>query len=318
ADDVLDDPGQLRQALAPYHAGWLVPAAVMAVSGDEITVQTRAHGEVTIDGNDNPWLRKNGSAAKLVQRGDMVWLIADDGTDSPWELAQIPRAQGALVALDPRDGAIQALVGGFDFSRSKFNRAVEAYRQTGSAIKPFIYAAALANGFTAASLINNAPVVYGGRSPDACRPRDYGRRIHGPTRLREGLVHSRNLMTIRLLRSIGISTAIDYLARFGLPRDRMPHDLTLSLGTAEFTPMQMATGYAVMANGGYRVMPYLIDHIENASGKVVYQAEPEVACQQADGCAQIPDAQQLGSRPLVQDSHWAPRVITADNAYVIG
>lgn len=317
SDAVLDDHEQLMQALAQEHADGLVPAVVMAVSGDAMTLMTHDHGEVSIDGNDNPWLRKGGSASKLVERGDQVWLIADDGTNSPWELAQLPQAQAALVALDPHDGSIQALVGGFDFSRSKFNRAMEAYRQTGSSIKPFIYAAALANGFTAASLINDAPVVYGGRSPDAWRPENYGHRIHGPTRLREGLVHSRNLMTIRLLRSVGISTAIDYLARFGLPRDRMPHDLTLSLGTAAFTPMQMATGYAVMANGGYRVTPYLIDRIESADGKVLFQAEPKVACQKAGACAQIPDAQQLGSRPLVNDAHWAPRVITADNAYVI-
>src|SRR5699024_6706776 len=135
---------------------------------------------------------------------------------------------------------------GFDFERSKFNRAVGAYRQPGSSIKPFVYAAALANGFTTASMINDAPVVYGVHSADSWRPENYSHNVHGPTRLREGVVHSRNLMTIRLLRAIGISTAIDYLARFGLPRDHMPHDLTLALGSATFSPMQMATGYAVM------------------------------------------------------------------------
>src|SRR5699024_10041069 len=145
--------------------------------------------------------------------GDIVWLRQTEAEDKPWQLAQIPEVQGALIALNPMTGAVQALVGGFAFKLSNFNRAVEAYRQPGSAIKPFIYAAALANGFTAASLINDAPVVYG-TSSGAWRPENYGRGIHGPTRLREGLVHSRNLMTIRLLRAVGIGNTIDFLTRF--------------------------------------------------------------------------------------------------------
>lgn len=318
--EVLADHERLMQALQQRpEVGRLVPAAVTQVSGDTMTLVTRHYGRVVLDANDNPWLSPDGAAAELVARGDLVWLVKDDGTQSPWELAQVPEVDGALVALDPDTGAVEALVGGFAFNLTQFNRAVDAYRQPGSAIKPFIYAAALANGFTTASLINDAPVVYGVYSEDqAWRPENYGHSIHGPTRLREGLVHSRNLMTIRLLRAIGIGTGIDYLARFGLPRERMPHDLTLALGSATFSPMQMATGYAVMANGGYRVQPYLIAKVVADNGKVVYQATPQVACQQADGCVN-PTAQGFKvSQTLPSGRERAPRAITAANAYLIG
>src|SRR5699024_7003072 len=318
---------QLRQALRQQPAvGGLTPAAVLEVAGDTMTLQTRRHGSVELGAADNPWLKPGEQAAAMATRGDIVYLkhvdgaADDDAAGDQWQLAQVPEVQGALVALDPGTGAIEALVGGFDARLSLFNRATDAYRQPGSSIKPFIYAAALANGFTAASLINDAPIVYGTYSGEVWRPRNYGRRIHGPTRLREGLVHSHNLMTIRLLRSIGISNGIDYLARFGLPRDRMPRNLTLALGSATFTPMQMAVGYAVMANGGYRVTPFLIDEIRVGEDRVVYKADPAIACPAGRTCAQLPmadmdmDAEEQADDA---DENYAPRVITAENAYII-
>lgn len=325
APEVLADSDALKRVLAELpEAGWLVPAAVMAVEGDHMLLQTRQYGRIKLGANDNPWLDPGDAAAQLASRGDVLRLLHENDPDDEWELAQIPQVQGALVSLDADTGAIEAIVGGFDFGLSEFNRATDAYRQPGSAIKPFIYATALANGFTAASLINDAPVVYGVYSQDTeddWRPENYSHNIHGPTRLREGVVHSRNLMTVRLLRAVGIGTAVDYLARFGLPRDHMPRDLTLALGSATFTPLQMATGYAVMANGGYRVTPYLIDKIVGDGGNIVYQATPEVACQQPDGCSRL---QLPGSGEAQQVAHTstpkhdlAPRVITADNAYII-
>lgn len=325
SDEILSDQDALMQSLAELpSAGWLVPAVVTNVEGDQMMLQTRQHGEIELGANDNPWLDPGESAAELVSRGDIVRLLNEDDPDDPWELAQIPDVQGALVSLNPDTGAIEALVGGFDFSRSKFNRATDAYRQPGSSIKPFVYAAALASGFTAASMINDAPVVYGVYSQDSkddWRPENYSHDIHGPTRLREGVVHSRNLMTIRLLRAVGIGAAIDFLARFGLPRDRMPHDLTLALGSATFTPLQMATGYAVMANGGYRVAPYLIKKVVGDGGKIVYEATPKVACSKPEGCTQLPlpgldESRKVANEPAV-DQSLAPRVITADNAYII-
>ncbi|HLQ84556.1 MAG TPA: PBP1A family penicillin-binding protein [Salinisphaeraceae bacterium] len=313
-EEVLSDDKALQQALAEHAAiGSLLPAAVLATEGAQMTLATHKHGDITLGAAANPWLKRGAAADSLVSPGDIVWLRQTEAEDKPWQLAQIPEVQGALIALNPMTGAVQALVGGFAFKLSNFNRAVEAYRQPGSAIKPFIYAAALANGFTAASLINDAPVVYG-TSSGAWRPENYGRGIHGPTRLREGLVHSRNLMTIRLLRAVGIGNTIDFLTRFGLPRERMPRNLTLALGTPTFTPMQMAAGLAVMANGGYRVMPYLIDRIENARGELVFQAEPAVVCQQATGCDPLLEAHTQAEL----DAPWAPRVIAADTAYIIG
>ncbi|HEX5637310.1 MAG TPA: penicillin-binding transpeptidase domain-containing protein, partial [Gammaproteobacteria bacterium] len=194
-------------------------------------------------------------------------------------LGQIPDAQGALVAVDPNNGAVRALVGGYDFYRSKFNRAVQAKRQIGSSVKPFVYTAALEKGFTAASVINDAPVVFQDAALEgAWRPENYGSEFHGPTRLREALVNSMNLVSIRLLRAIGIGYAIESLKRFGFNADLMPHDLTLALGSGELSPLELAGGFSVFANGGYKVDTHFIQRIEDMNGKVLFEADPVVAC----------------------------------------
>jgi len=187
--------------------------------------------------------------------------------------------QGALVSLSSNDGAIRALTGGFDFQHSKFNRAVQAKRQAGSGFKPFIYSSALAKSFTPATLINDAPVVFEDDALEASwRPENYSGKFFGPTRFRKALYKSRNLVSIRVLNSVGIRHATRYVSKFGFDENEIPHDLSLALGSAEVSPLQQARGFAVFANGGYLVDPYVIQRIEDADGTVLYEADPVVAC----------------------------------------
>jgi penicillin-binding protein 1A len=214
--------------------------------------------------------------------------VADGGGSA--QLAQSPVAQSALVALDPNDGAIAALVGGFDFFSNNFNRATQARRQPGSGFKPFLYSSALENGFTPASVLLDAPIVMEGDGLEtAWRPENSTGDFHGPMRLREALVRSRNLVSIRLLRALGTPYAIDYISKFGFDRASLPTNLTLALGTVQATPLEIATGYAVFANGGFHVAPYFIDRIENASGQVVWRAAPRVACEECEKAVSLAD-----------------------------
>ncbi|MDH3220183.1 MAG: penicillin-binding protein 1A [Gammaproteobacteria bacterium] len=211
--------------------------------------------------------------------GDVIWI---ENRDSQWLLADVPRIEGALVSLDPADGGIRAMAGGFDYFKNKFNRATQARRQPGSNFKPFIYSAALEKGFTAATIINDAPVVFDDDSLEATwRPENYSGKFYGPTRLREALVKSRNLVSIRILQSIGLRYASSYIQRFGFERENMPYDLSLALGSGTFSPLQMARGYTVFSNGGYLIDPYIISRIESGSGKLLYQHKPLTVCQ---GC----------------------------------
>lgn len=290
----LADEEALDSALAARSgAGGLVPAVVLDAGHDSVSLYAEQHGRVTLARDAVAWLQEEQPIAGLLAPGDIVRLTrGDDDTALPWILAQIPAVQGALVALDSDDGTVEALVGGFDFNLSKFNRAVQAQRQPGSAFKPFLYSAALENGFTAASVLNDAPVVFDDPNLDETwRPENYSGRIHGPTRLREALVHSRNLVSIRLLRAVGVGTAIDYIGKaFGLPAGRMPRDLSLSLGSATFTPVEMARAYAVFANGGFRVVPNVIAEIRSSEGEVLYRAEPPVVCREDCGDSEAPRA----------------------------
>lgn len=215
--------------------------------------------------------------SEVINPGDVVWLAHN--TVSGWSLAQVPQIQGALISVNPNNGAIQSLVGGFDFSHSKFNRAVQAKRQAGSGFKPIIYAAALDKKYTPASLINDAPVVFEDATLEGeWRPENYSGKTYGPTRLRMALYKSRNLVSIRVLRSIGIKHAKAFAQNFGLNSDELPHDLSLSLGSAVLSPLQMSRIYSVFANGGYLIEPYLIQRIEDADGSSLYEADPVVAC----------------------------------------
>jgi penicillin-binding protein 1A len=213
----------------------------------------------------------------VINPGDVVWLAHD--SVNGWSLGQVPEVQGALVAVKPNTGAIQALVGGFDFEHSKFNRVVQAKRQAGSGFKPIIYAAALDKQYTPASLINDAPVVFEDSALEGeWRPENYSGKTFGPTRLRKALYKSRNLVSIRILRSIGLKHATKFAENFGLDSKELRYDLSLALGSAEVSPLQMARVFSVFANGGYLTKPYLIQRIEDADGSVLYEADPVVAC----------------------------------------
>ncbi len=198
-----------------------------------------------------------------------------------WRLSQVPKVSGALVSLDSKTGAILALTGGFNYYSSKFNRVIQAKRQPGSNFKPFVYSAALEHGYTPASIINDAPMVFRyGRK--VWKPENYGHKFNGPIRLRKALAKSKNLVSVRLIEDVGLNKTLDYVSRFGFNPKELPHNLTLSLGTPELTPLQIVSGFAVLSNGGYRVDPYFIERIENYTGEVIYQANPAVVCDECD------------------------------------
>ena len=247
------------------------------------------------------------AAADILTRGDIVYLRHQEGG---WSLSQVPVAQGALVSLDPVDGAVVALVGGFDYDASKYNRVIQAHRQPGSSFKPLIYSAALENGFTAATVVPNAPVVVDDpKNGNVWRPHNFEGDFTGPTRLRNALAHSLNLVTIRVLQALGVDTAIKYAQNFGLSSDELPHDLTMALGSASLQPMEMVRAYAVFANRGYLVTPYFMQQVEDGSGKVLFQADPEIAC---DSC-NLP----AKGDPATGMPEGAPRTITPQNAWLM-
>ena len=226
------------------------------------------------DNHLGPELQKISDVLKI---GDVIYT-APNAEGCSW-LAQIPTVSGALISLHPVDGSITALIGGFDYEHSKFNRVTQAERQPGSSFKPFIYSAAIDKGFTAASIINDAPVVFDAPGlEDTWRPENYSGKIYGETRLRQALVKSRNLVSIRLLRDIGIGYALRYARRFGLENARLPRDLSLALGSGTLTPLELATGYSIFANGGYRIAPYFIDYIKGPDGSIIYLTNPQRVC----------------------------------------
>jgi len=242
----------------------------------------------------------------------------EDGVEG-WRLAQLPAAEAALVALNPEDGAVLALVGGFDFARSKFNRAIQANRQPGSAFKPFVYSAALEKGFTPASVLNDAPIVFDDPSLEkAWRPENYTGRFYGPTRLREALVHSRNVVSIRLLQEIGVRYAIDFVQRFGLRKETMYPNLSVALGTGTVTPLELTRAYAVFANGGHLIDPYFIERIVDAENNVLFQAQPLRVCMD---CRQSAETFALTESPATTPADaatkQAPTVLPPQNAWLI-
>jgi penicillin-binding protein 1A len=209
--------------------------------------------------------------------GDIIRTRLDNTGE--WKLGQMPEVEAALVSLDPRTGDIKALVGGYDFTRSKYNRVTQGRRQPGSSFKPFIYSAALARGFTVASLVNDAPIVIEDETLERTwKPQNFSEKVYGPTRLREAMVNSRNLVSIRVLRDIGIGYAREYITQFGFELNELPSNLSMALGSASLSPISMARAYAVFANGGYLVTPRFIKSIKNSNGRVIYQTQPSLIC----------------------------------------
>ena len=299
--------------LAPYPViSDLQPVVVIAVAEKEATVKTSSGEELTIDWQGIAWARpalKKGwvgrapsKASQVLTPGDIVYVRPR--ADEQWQLTQLPMAEAALVALNPSNGAIESLVGGFNFKKSKFNRATQASRQPGSSFKPFIYAAALNKGYTLATLVNDAPIVIDDPSQaNLWRPHNDNLKFNGPTRLKDAFVHSTNLVSIRILDDIGIDYAIDFVSQFGFHKASLPHALSLALGSLSVSPMDLTAAYAVIANGGYKIEPYLIDHITDSDGHVLLQAKPSHVC----------------NSPCTDTSPdlTAPRVIPADIAFLM-
>ncbi len=336
-------PEQLDGQVDEYSAtGILSPAIVVSVADKAVRVYVKGHGFAQIDWDGLSWARREGSgsaeslgpppktASDIVSKGDVVYVVANNSGVA--QLAQVPEAQSALVSLDPEDGAISALVGGFDYFSNKYNRVIQARRLPGSGFKPFLYSAAMENGFTPASVLLDAPVVLEGDGIEASwRPENSHGEFSGPMRLREALVKSRNLVSIRLLRELGIPYTMDYVTRFGFDKRTLPQNLTLALGTVQATPLEVATGYAVFANGGFRVTPYFVDRIENAAGQVVWQAKPRIACDDCERAVDLGDLMLTGSpqenlqnadtlrggRGPLPPEQLAERVISPQNAWLL-
>jgi penicillin-binding protein 1A len=278
-----DDREAWLKELGDYRGqGDLLPAVVNAVSKDAINALLRDGSEHSISWDSMKWARPHINTNSLgpqpkapsdvVKPGDVIRVQILNGEV---HFAQVPQAQGALVSLDPLDGSIEALTGGFSFGQSNYNRAIQAKRQPGSSFKPFIYSAALDAGFTPATLVNDSPIVFIEQGQDRIwRPKNDNNTFLGPIRLREALYKSRNLVSIRLLQTLGIPHTLDYVKRFGFKSEDLPPNLSLALGTATLTPMEIATGWTAFANGGYKIEPYLIERVEDRDGKVIFTANP--------------------------------------------
>jgi penicillin-binding protein 1A len=342
------DPSKLRSAadldleLEEYPViGGLRPAIVEGVEGKSAKIYVKNMGSVTLPWEKLAWARRElpeekvdrspTEAAEIFSRGDVIYTVGN--TRENLQFVQVPEAQSALVSVDPHDGAVVALVGGFDFFQSKFNRVTQARRQPGSGFKPFVYAAAFDKGYTPASIVLDAPIVIDEAGMEqAWRPKEFENEFAGPIRLREALVESRNLVSVRLMREIGGEYTWNYVQRFGFDKSQLPNDLTMALGTASLSPLQMATAYATFANGGFKVTPYYIDKIEDANGKTLVQADPAVACSECGRAADPPavtvksaaaarasllDEGPRDGKTVIASKNLAPQILRPQVAYLL-
>lgn len=344
-----------EEILRPYKplAG-LVPGLVVEVDENVALVYQIDGQTIALTIDDMMWARKfisrervglkPKSVGEVLQAGDVIRTrLLDEGKRS---LAQIPEPEALLISLSPNDGSIKALVGGYEYTRSKFNRVVQSRRQPGSGFKPFIYSAALAKGKTPASIVNDAPIVFSDAELERdWKPQNYSEKFFGPTRLREAMVNSRNLVSIRLLREIGIPYALEYISSFGFDPEELPANLSMALGSASLTPINIARGYATFANGGYLIEPYFIEKIIDAKGVVRFVTSPQIVCDdcQFDKAAEVepiatvekvepsfrPLQLETGENLVVTEQETyreqdmvasptpAPRVISEQNAFLI-
>ena len=291
-EDAIDD------ALANHPDNGDVLSAVVLEATARKIVAARANGDTLEITGDGLKPAQSGLSDKAppnikIRRGAVIRVVKTP--KNTWEITQLPEVEGALVALDPRSGAIHALVGGFDFDKNKFNHVTQAWRQPGSSFKPFIYSAALEKGFTPATIVNDAPLFFDGgvTGGQPWEPKNYDGKYDGPMTLRTGLAKSKNMISIRVLQAVGPKTAQDWVSRFGFDADKHPAYLTMALGAGSVTPLQMATAYSVFANGGYRVNPWLIARVTDHKGRVISETAPLVTSEQ-------------------------PRAIDARNAFVMG
>ncbi len=252
-------------------------AIVLEASPRELRAQLADGSSVTVQGEGLrtalPGLAPRAPTALAIRRGSVVRLLQEQrGRSTAWSVVQWPQAEGAFVALDPQTGRVRALVGGFDFTRRQFNHVTQAWRQPGSSLKPFLYSAAFEHGVAPDTLVNDAPLRDDDGQPMSWDPKNSDGRFDGPITVREALVRSKNLVSIRLLKHTGLSDTRDWLARFGFEPERQPDNLTLALGAGSTTPMQLAGAYAVLANGGHRVQAVVIERITDARGTVIFEA----------------------------------------------
>ncbi len=338
----ISTPAQFEAQLEEFPViGGLKPAIVERVEAKSARIFVKDLGVVNLPWEKLVWARRElpeektdrppTQASEILSRGDVIYTVGR--TSESVLFVQVPEAQSALVSVDPKDGAIVALVGGFDFFQSKFNRVVQARRQPGSGFKPFIYAAAFDKGYTPASVVLDAPVVIDEQGNEkAWRPHEDSDKFYGPVRLRDALVHSRNLVSVRLMRAIGGEYARNYVTRFGFDKSQLPDDLTLALGTASLSPLQVAIGYSAFANGGFKVSSYYIDRVEDAGGKVLQQADPAIACAQCGRTTDAPTPRSVAGgaargsardeayhdgKTMILQKNLAPQILSPQVAYLL-
>ncbi|WP_028112796.1 penicillin-binding protein 1A [Ferrimonas kyonanensis] len=306
----------------------LLPAVVMSTEAKQAMLMMADGSDAVLSWEGMNWGRefisdtRQGAAPKqasdILSEGDLIWVRQQP---QRLMLAQVPQVSSALVALNPDDGAVRALVGGYNFQDSQYNRVTQAKRQLGSNIKPFIYSAALEQGYTLATLVNNAPINQWDRSQGtAWRPKNSPDVYTGPTRVRRGLGQSVNVMAVRTLRHVGIDGAIAQLQKFGFDRNDLPRNESLALGSAVATPMDVARGFATFTNGGFKVEPYVIERIENSFGQVLYQAQPKIACAECEQALQQQPEQyavDIQAQCLIPASQLAPRILSPQVAFLI-
>ncbi len=329
--------------------GDLIPAVVTGVSAKSADVWVKNKGNGVIEWQGMNWARKfltddrqgpaPSQAQDIMAVGQQIWVRHDaiTGEEEPqeateelteaksetpaiWRLSQVPNANTAFVAMNPNNGAVLSMVGGFNFVHNKFNRATQSIRQVGSGIKPFIYSAAIEKGLTLASLINDAPINQWDKSQGtAWRPKNSPPTYVGPTRLRIGLAQSKNVMAVRVLREVGLDDTRNFLTRFGFDIDEVPRSETIALGAGSLTPVKVAQGYSVFANGGYYVEPFYISRIESPFGETEFEATPKVVCQQ--DCQQQlnidPMANEFAEQDVDAEVQYAPQVISEQNAFLV-
>jgi len=291
------------------YIGDTILATIKAVNPDQITAQLADKTTIIISRKNFKWALPSQSTnpKNTVEENFQpdTLVRVRQSRNGQWRLSQEPEVEGALISIDPQTGAIISLVGGFDFKRSKFNRATQLKRQPGSGFKPILYTTALENGYTLASIINDAPIVYESQSNKTeWRPENYSGKFFGPTRLRTALRKSRNLISIRLLREIGIAKIISTAQRFGLSESQLPNNLTLALGSGTASPLEMARIFSVFANGGFLIEPYAISRIENSQGEIIFQTQRKVACTTCKVTQQ-------------HKNNYAPRIISPEISFLM-
>ncbi len=294
----------------------MIPAIVTEVSDTEISFELKGGELVTITKSELEELKiyetedirhKWKKLTDIIKPARAVRLKPLE--DGKYQLTQLPNIQGALVSLNANNGGILAITGGFEYYQSKFNRAAQAKRQIGSNVKPFVYAAALNKGYTPATLINDAPVVFNDSQLESTwRPDNADKQFLGPIRLREALYRSRNLVSVRILQQVGLVPIINYMSNFGLDKKALPRDLSLSLGSPNFTPLEVATAYAAFANQGYKITPYIIDEIRDFDNQLVFKASPSIAC---DDCLEEKE-DEIDDSILIEDSKSAETIEEKD------